>query len=144
MELKKYLNELGSLLTKEYEAGENELKIIENWVRVGFAENYPKNIRNLALAFEIAAKNIIEKTEELPDQYETIIFPVIRRIFSRCDDEIDLDIEKIKIEVEKIEAAFKNDIKSIEEEAEKAKNELFDAEAELVAKWSEEYNQFAK
>ena len=127
----------------------NELEIIERWVKIGFTDGF-KNVRNLALALETAAKNIINnfetevKTEFDVARYETLIFPAIRRIFEKNTDALDMDITKIEEEVNKIEAEFKTWLSTVDIEAEKLKNKLVDVEAEMLAKFCDEYDKFVK
>jgi len=128
----------------------NEIEIIENWVKLGLTEG-SKNVRNISLAFETAAKNIINNSEikievalnELKS-YETIIFPVIRRIFDKNTDALDMEISKIEEETKKIEIEFKNWLDTVDFEVEKLKAPLIDVEAHLVANFCDEYNKFGK
>lgn len=132
---------------------EHELLIIKNWAKLGFTEGF-KNVRNLSLAFDIAAVNIINSGNEdieyisnklySTHQYETLIFPVIRRIFEKNTDAFDMDTNKIEEEVKKIETEFKTYLSTIDIEAEKLINELIDVEAEVCACFCDEYDKFAK
>ena len=133
---------------------EHELLIIKNWAKLGFTEGF-KNVRNLSLAFDIAAIHILKDRElELETifndwknesyKYETLIFPVIRRIFEKNTDALDIDTNKIVEEVKKIETEFKSWLTTVDIEAEKLKNKLVDMEAEMIAKFCDEYNKFTK
>lgn len=93
--------------------------IIGRWNNLGFVDGF-KNVRNLSLAFEYLADNLLKlKNNEFA--VEKISFPIVRRIFERLTDENDMEIETIKKYVDDI------------------LHKLINIEAEFCASFSEKY-----
>jgi hypothetical protein len=106
--------------------------IIDKWSKIGFLEGEVLNKRNVAIAYECCAIYLLDKKNQKKRYEKTAIFPVIRRIFNKIENNIPIFeilnividiIEDFSVKYFEIEPTFSNkkyhkDGRTIDQEAE--------------------------
>ena len=65
----------------------NEEKVYKNWNKIGFLNGLEeKDARAVSMMYELAARRMVHcaEPEHYSEQYQTLIFPAIRRIYGAC------------------------------------------------------------
>jgi hypothetical protein len=113
-------------------------EIKNRWDLMGFTEGLKEpKLKNISLAFEVASKFLIKKGETTTkyNHIESFVFPIIRRIFSLIDFELEIETIKRKT-IQLIEHLSMEVIPKQTEEFTKLN---IDVEAEWCAAYSDNY-----
>lgn len=74
-------------------------EIINSWASLGLLDDNPRTKENIALLLESPASQLINEVEETPSMgFETVEFPIVRRVYART---LFQDIESHYVEFKK-------------------------------------------